>query len=285
MNGLEFAMLSHSSTGASSRCPGTGRLLAIASGKGGVGKTWLAITLAHVLAKSSQSVLLFDADLGLANIDIQLGLMPKNDLGSVISGRLTLDGAVARYDSGGFDILPGRSGSGSLGALDARVIERLMVDLRKAADHYDIIILDLGAGIDRAVRQISVAATDLLVVTTAEPTSLTDAYAVVKLYAADGGCGRVGVVVNQASTVGAGRRTYETLARACESFLRITPDLLGVIRHDRHVSDAIRRQSSLVTRYPSCSAVADVEDVALRLSSFGARQRLIEDEPCRTFTS
>src|ERR1039458_3590524 len=99
-----------------------GRIIGIASGKGGVGKTWFAITLAHALARAGRRVLLFDADLGLANVDIQLGLTPARDLGAVIAGRATLREVVLRHAEGGFDIVPGRSGSGALSGLDAAVL-------------------------------------------------------------------------------------------------------------------------------------------------------------------
>src|ERR1700719_1945126 len=97
-------------------------MIAIASGKGGVGKTWFAITLCNALAKRGKHVLLFDGDLGLANVDIQLGITPERDLGGVIDGTVTLPGAVTKYAEGGFDILAGRSGSGSLGTLSAQKI-------------------------------------------------------------------------------------------------------------------------------------------------------------------
>src|SRR6516164_949029 len=101
---------------ASARAGRGGRIIAIASGKGGVGKTWLAITLAHALALSGRRTLLFDADLGLANVDVQLGLTPEVDLGAVLAGQLPVADAVLHHD-GAFDILPGRSGSGSLASL------------------------------------------------------------------------------------------------------------------------------------------------------------------------
>jgi flagellar biosynthesis protein FlhG len=241
------------------------QLVAIASGKGGVGKTWLAITLAHALANAGESVLLFDADLGLANIDIQLGLLPAHDLAAVIDGRLPMEHAVTDYAPGGFRLLAGRSGSGSLASLPAPQLDRLIAELRQVAATYDTVILDLGAGIDRAVRRLATAASELLVVATDEPTSLTDAYAVLKLHAADGGTGRASVVVNQASGAPEGRRTHAALAHACRAFLHRDPPLLGVIRRDPHVRDAIRRQTALLTRHPTSGAAQDVEAIAAGL--------------------
>lgn len=246
----------------SSAKPPGGRLVAIASGKGGVGKTWLAITLAHALARRRQRVLLFDGDLGLANVDIQLGILPHSDLAAVIAGRLTLPEAVIAH-SGGFDILAGRSGSGALAALGHDTLETVLAALRSAATGYDIVLLDLGAGIDASVRRMARAADTTLVVVTDEPTSITDAYAVLKLHAADtNGSGDARVVVNQAAARPAGERTYATLARACATFLGAAPPLAGVIRRDDRVRDAIRRQTLLLTRHPTAVAASDTEAVA-----------------------
>ena len=248
--------------GSRTKRPAVGRIVAVASGKGGVGKTWFSITLAHALARQGKRVLLFDGDLGLANVDIQLGLLPEQDLGSFIAGRTSFEGAAQRYGEGGFDILVGRSGSGALSALSPPVLERVLQGLRSAGEGRDVILLDLGAGLDRAVRRMAAYADTLLVMATGEPTSLTDAYAVLKLHAADRPDGISRVVVNQAGTHAEGERTYATLSRACSSFLGRTPPLLGVIRRDDRVRDAIRRQTPLLTRHPGCPAAQDVEAAA-----------------------
>lgn len=240
--------------------------MAVASGKGGVGKTWFAITLAHALARGGQRVLLFDADLGLANIDIQLGLTPVLDLGSVVSGAASLSDAIAHFVPGGFDVLAGRSGTGSLAALEPAVLERLLSMLAAAATRYDTVLLDLGAGLDRSVRRMAAWADTLLVIATEEPTSLTDAYATLKLYAADRLEGDARLVVNLSSTPAAGARTAATLTRACTAFLGHAPLVAGTIRRDAHVQDAIRRQTPLLTRYPTCPASVDVEHIAAMLA-------------------
>jgi flagellar biosynthesis protein FlhG len=239
-----------------------GRIVAVASGKGGVGKTWFAITLAHALARQGLGVLLFDADLGLANVDIQLGLTPKQDLGGVVAGCATMAEATLHHADGGFDIVVGRSGSGALSLLDPTALERVLTALRQHASRYDVVLVDLGAGLDRSVRRMSAWADTLLVVATDEPTSLTDAYAVLKLHAADRQEGDVRVVVNLAATRSAGERTFATLQRACATFLGRSPRLAGVIRRDDRVRDAIRRQTLLLMRHPACPAAADVEATA-----------------------
>lgn len=242
--------------------PDRPRFIAIASGKGGVGKTWLAITLSHALTRAGLRVLLFDADLGLANVDVQLGLTPRSDLGFVISGRTNVAGAITRHDGIGLDVLAGRSGSGALSDLGTESLELLLTQLRAETTEYDAVLLDLSAGIDRIVRRLAAWSDLLLVVATDEPTSLTDAYALLKLHTFDRPDGNARIVVNQAQSAAAGQQTYATLRRACMAFLDREPPLAGVIRQDPKVRDAIRRQTSLLLRHPNCTAAQDVEALA-----------------------
>ncbi len=237
-------------------------IIAVASGKGGVGKTWFSVTLTHALARSGKKVLLFDGDLGLANVDVQLGLMPKRDLNDVIRGRLSLDKVIQRYEDGGFDIIAGRSGQASLSALPSQRLAILRDQLLDIAKEYDVVVIDLGAGVDRTVRMMSASAVRTLLVTTDEPTSLTDAYAFIKLGAAAGMSKRVSIVANQAANPIEGERTYKTLLKACENFLRLTPPLAGIIRQDPRVKDSIRSQSPILTRSPNTEAAQDVEKIA-----------------------
>ena len=237
-------------------------LIAVASGKGGVGKTGFSITLAHALAREGQRVLLFDGDLGLANVDVQLGLMPKRDLNDVIRGRLSLDKVSQRFEEGGFDIVAGRSGQASLSALPSQRLTLLRDQLIEVSDLYDAVIIDLGAGVDRTVRMLSASAARTLLVTTDEPTSLTDAYAFIKLGSAAGLSKNVGIVVNQASSVVEGEKTYKTLLKACENFLRLSPPMIGMVRHDPRVKESIRHQTPLLTRAPNSEAASDVEKIA-----------------------
>lgn len=240
-------------------CP---NMIAIASGKGGVGKTWFAITLCHALAKRGKNVLLFDGDLGLANVDIQLGLTPERDLGGVVEGTTNLSGAITKYKEGGFDILAGRSGSGSLATLATQKLSDLRNDLINLARNYDRVFIDLGAGVDRSVRQMAGPAAITYVVVTDEPTSLTDAYAFIKLGRAANPKADMRVVVNMASSTSDGQKTYETIKKACESFLSYTPQLAGIIRRDIKVREAIRAQTPLMTRSPGSDAAMDVDAIA-----------------------
>ena len=237
-------------------------IIAVASGKGGVGKTWFSITLAHALTRMGKKVLLFDGDLGLANVDVQLGLMPKRDLNDVIRGRLGLDKVIQTYEEGGFDIIAGRSGQASLSALPSQRLAHLRDQILEVSDNYDAVICDLGAGVDRTVRMLSAIATRTVLITTDEPTSLTDAYAFIKLGNAAGMSKNVSIVVNMAPSVSEGDKTYKTLLKACENFLRLKPPMAGMVRVDPKVKETIRHQTPLLIRSPNTSAAEDVEAIA-----------------------
>lgn len=240
-------------------------ILAIASGKGGVGKTWLAVTLTHLLARSGRQVLLFDGDIGLANVDVQLGLTPQRDLGSALSGRNTLAESVTHYAEGGFDIIAGRSGSASLATMPVEKLQSLAGDLMQLQKNYDYIVIDLGAGIEQHVQYLASIASRCLVVVTDEPTSLTDAYAFIKVVNAGKNAPEMGVVVNQAATQKEGESTYHALNKACVNFLNISPPLLGIIRRDNKVKDSIRSQKSLLFKAPHSTAATDAAALSIKL--------------------
>lgn len=237
-------------------------IIAVASGKGGVGKTWFSITLAHALTRMGKKVLLFDGDLGLANVDVQLGLMPKRDLNDVIRGRLSLDKVIQTYEDGDFDIIAGRSGQASLASLPSQRLTLLRDQLLDVAGDYDVVICDLGAGVDRTVRMLSATASQTILITTDEPTSLTDAYAYIKIGNAAGMSKNINIVVNMASSDMEGEKTYKTLLKACSNFLRLKPPLLGMVRVDPKVKECIRNQTPLLIRSPNTQAAENVEDIA-----------------------
>ena len=241
-----------------------GRAIAVASGKGGVGKTWFAISLARALVLQGRRVLLFDGDLSLANVDIQLGLLPEHDLSAFVAGRRSVAECAVAYAPGGFTVLAGRSGSGVLAGLEPAALERLLTALTAEAA-YDNIVLDLGAGLDWAVRRMAAWANTLLVVATEEPTSLTDAYAVLKLHGADRPGGDARIVVNKAVTPISGLRIFKALARASATFLGREPLLAGIIRRDDRVCDAVRRQVLVQIRAPEALASLDVLALAAGL--------------------
>jgi flagellar biosynthesis protein FlhG len=240
-------------------------VVAVASGKGGVGKTWLAITLAQALGAAGQNALLFDGDLGLANVDVQLGLNPTADLSRALAGQEPLDSVLLKVEATGFHVAAGRSGSGGLAALSAGQLDGLGQGLVKLAERYDRVVMDLGAGLDATVRTLAGFAGVGLVVTTDEPTALTDAYAYIKVIRQHRPDADLRVVVNMAASQREGERTHATLRKACENFLGFAPPLAGVIRRDGWVREAIRAQKPLLSRAPNSEAAADVTRLARHL--------------------
>lgn len=257
---------------------------AIASGKGGVGKTWFSIALACTLGRAGRRVLLVDGDLGLANVDVQLGLSPDRDLGTLLDSTETLEQSVTRHVEGGFDVLAGRAGSEQLSSLPAASIERLLL-LLGADQSYDVVLIDLGAGIDRMARRLACWSDALLLVVTDEPTSLTDAYVFLKVHVGDRRL--VGseqaidarIIVNQATTQASGHQTFSTLARVSNTYLRYAPTLGGIVRRDDRIRDAIRGQVPSPVRYPLSTSSTDVEAAAFTLLQQKARDPVAVSEP------
>jgi flagellar biosynthesis protein FlhG len=240
-------------------------ILAIASGKGGVGKTWLAVTLSHLFARSGRHVLLFDGDIGLANVDVQLGLTPERDLSNVLSGRNTLKEAITHYADGGFDIIAGRSGSTTLASMPFDKLQTITEELKTLRKNYDMVIIDLGAGIEQNVQYLAATASRCVVVVTDEPTSLTDGYAFIKIMQNHKSPPEIGIVVNQAATQKEGEATYSALNKACLNFLNLSLPLLGIIRRDNKVKDSIRSQKSLLVKAPHSTAATDAAVLSIKL--------------------
>lgn len=242
-------------------------ILAIASGKGGVGKTWLSATLAAAYGRAGRRALLVDCDVGLANVDVQLGVRPEHDLAAVMQGWLELDQAVTPIAGGpgrrgGFDLLPGHSGSGALAALKPEEVHQIALGIRRLAPAYDVVILDLAAGVDQTVMRFARAADRVCVVTNEEPTALTDAYAFMKLMRMQMAQVEPWVLVNCVETRPKGRRVYDQFAMACQEYLGFKPKFAGIVHRDPRVADSIRAQTLLPQRHPQAQAFEDVLRVA-----------------------
>ena len=236
-------------------------IVLIASGKGGVGKTWFSVTLAHTLASLKKKVLIFDGDLGLANVDIQLGITPDYDLGDVMEGHIDFQGAITPYTEGGFDILPGRSGSGRLSDLSPERLALVREELKLSAKNYDWVLIDLGAGIGGIVKSLTPASGRCLLIVNDEPTSITDAYAFLKITRRNHPHLPLEILINQAESDFQGQQTYDGFAHVCEKFLNYKPELAGIIHRDPHIKDSIRHQTSLTKRYPNSTALKDVAKI------------------------
>lgn len=249
-------------------------IYAVASGKGGVGKTWLSTMLSIAFGRAGQRALLVDCDLGLANVDVQLGIRAQHDLATVIRGFHDLNAAVTPVlggpgRNGGFDLIAGRSGTGELGATKLEEVARIAngLKLHDIAAHYDRIILDLAAGIDPTVLRFARAADTLIIVTNEEPTALTDAYALVKLMHLQGSKIVPWVIVNQAENRMKGKKVFDQFALACNEYLGFKPKFAGAITRDPRVPDSIRAQTPLPIRHPQSQAYEDVIRVVETLNA------------------
>jgi len=242
------------------------RLTAIASGKGGTGKTLLAVSLAQALAHLGEHILLCDADLGLSNAGVHLGLGETGDLAGLVAGRKTLHQAVVPVSLGRdrFDLLAAPSGSGALAGAGEAEIDRLIAALQ-SADAYDRILIDLGAGVGSEVLQLAARADDIFLVVSPDPASITDAYAFAKLLLRRTTTRVPQLVVNMALNATEGRRVAQALTESARAFLRCAPEFLGFIPFDARVSDAVRRQTPLLSAFPQSPAATAIESLARRI--------------------
>lgn len=215
-------------------------IISVTSGKGGVGKTFITLNLAAALVKSGRKVLVLDCDLGLANIDIMLGITPEKNLKDVILGDLDL-GDVIVNTKGGFDLVPASSGVREMAQLMFEHIET-MKEMILNIRGYDLIILDTGAGISDMVLQFNLLSQRSMIVVNREPTSLTDAYAMIKVMSRDYEKQHFGVVVNSAANAKEGEATHNHLASICKRFLGLSPTYLGCILQDDAVPRSIMKQ-------------------------------------------
>lgn len=245
----------------------TTHITAIGSGKGGTGKTLIAVSLAHALAHQGERVLLCDADLGLSNTGVHLGMQETGDLAGLLAGTKELKAAVARVQSGprhGFDLLAAPPGSGAFANASEASVQKL-VSILAAAKQYDRVLIDLGAGVDTAVMTFAAHADETLLVMTPDPASLTDAYAFAKLLLRRTTSRAPQILVNQALNATEGRRTADALIASARSFLKTAPEYLGFVPFDSRVADAVRRQSPLLTLFPQTPAAQAIDGIALKL--------------------
>lgn len=237
-------------------------VIAVTSGKGGVGKTWLSVTLAQAFAQKGERVLLFDGDLGLANADIQLGINATADLEQVLSGKLPMNQAIYRDNELEFEVLAGHLGTQSLCGLEKGQLQLLCDDLYILAQNYDRVVLDLGSGIEKSMTFLAGCSGTVLIICNDEPTSLADAYALIKIISSADNAPRIKIVVNQANTVKEGERTFQTLVKACQNFLNVDLFLGGIIHQDSHVKECLKMQMPLLTAFPGSVVAEDVRKLA-----------------------
>jgi flagellar biosynthesis protein FlhG len=239
--------------------------VAVVSGKGGVGKTNLALNLGFALHRAGHPVLLMDCDLGLANLDVLLGLAPEKNLQDLLQPGVESRDVVAAIEEGGFDFLPSASGAPELIDLDEDLRGLLFDKLTSILGQYDYLVMDLGAGISRTVLSFAAMAQERLVVITPEPTSLTDGYALIKVLKNEYQVERFHVTVNMADSRAQGEKSFERLAAACKRFLGLDLEFLGAVRNDPAVVQAVIRQTPLLKYAPTSNAGKDILNLAVKL--------------------
>jgi len=241
------------------------RVISVTSGKGGVGKTSVVANLALALCRMSKRVLILDADLGLANMDIMLGLNPRYSISHVLKGEKRLEEVMVSAP-GGFTLIPAASGVQELTELDDSQRLFLLSELDLLQDMFDVLLIDTGAGISSNVMYFNFAATEKVVIVTNEPTSLTDAYALIKILTHKYQQKRFKVLVNSARSAAEADRIYRHLGLVVDQFLGSPSlDYLGWIPYDKLVPMAIRQQQMVLQRYPDTPASKSFVEVAERL--------------------
>ncbi len=254
----------------------TARVLAILSGKGGVGKTTLAVNLAIALASRGQRVYLWDLDLGLANIDVLLNLNARADLRQLLSGAMGVD-QIALEGPKGIKVVPGASGDERVANLGERGRRRLVRAMADIAPRTDYILLDLGAGVSGNTLAFARAAAEIVLVTTPEPTALVDAYAAFKILHRQG-VDQVYLMINMARTVREAQKTAWRMNYIVEQYLqtRLTAD--GFILQDAAVGESVRRRLPFVLAYPRSEAAQSVRALAEMIVSASPPRREGRDE-------
>lgn len=240
-------------------------IVAVTSGIGSMGKTWLSVTLAHALNTLKQSVLLFDADNGIANIETQLELQNKVSLSDVVSGRATLNQAIEMINRRKFEVICAPAGSNILAATPVGRLHLLKDDLVLLSKNYDHTLIDLPA--DDKIIHILPPGSEMILVCTDSPSNIVSAYKFLQNFAQTDKYKNLQIVVNYAHSYEEGVQTYNTLRLACEKYLIKTPSLLGVVRRDTRVRDAIRNHVLMLNRYPNSEAAEDVLQIARKLLS------------------
>lgn len=251
---------------------GGARIIAVTSGKGGVGKTFVSANLAAALTRRGLRVLVLDADLGLANLDVVLNLHPKITLHDVFTGKATLQQAVIQAP-GGFNVLLAGSGMVEYSRLTPEVRNQFLSVIQAVTPQYDVLLLDTGAGISDVVLFSISLASEVLIVATPEPTSLTDAYAAIKVLAMQQKRQHVRMIINQAARPGDGRAITSQLQQVLDRFVSTDSGRpvrllhMGDIPADPSVRDAVMRRQLLLLHMPGCPAALAISQLANKIET------------------
>lgn len=243
------------------------RVLAVASGKGGVGKTNASVNLGISLAKLGNRVLLMDADMGLANVDIMLGLQTKYNLSHVLDGEKTLKEVMVDAP-GGIKIVPAASGVSRMAQLTPMENAGIINAFSELDGILDVLIIDTAAGIADSVVSFCRASQEVVVVVTDEPASMTDAYALIKVLSREHNLNRFHLLANMTRSSEHGRMLYEKVSKVCEQFLDVSIDYLGTVPFDHDLREAIQKQSPVTVSKPNSLSGKAFQEMAQRIESW-----------------
>ena len=254
----------------SSRAPGPVRVLSITGGKGGVGKTNVAINLALGLARDGKKVMLMDADLGLANIDVLLGLVPRYNLSHLIGGSRTLD-EILTAGPAGVQLIPASSGVTWMTNLSIAQQASLIHAFSDLTELPDVLVVDTAAGIHDSVRNFCIAAQEVLVVLCNDPASITDAYALIKVLSREHGLQQFRVLANMVSDQQEGHQLFTTLERVTDRYLQTDLEFVGCIPYDPNLRRSNMQQRALLDAYPQSRAALAFTRLAKQVNGWPCR--------------
>ena len=243
------------------------KVIAVTGGKGGVGKTNITLNTAIAMAKQGKRVMVLDADLGLANVDVMLGLRVEKNLSHVLSGECTLDEVLVTGPHG-IKIAPATSGTQSMAELSPTEHAGLIRAFSELRSQIDVLIVDTAAGISDMVLSFSKASQDIMVVVCDEPTSLTDAYALIKILNREHGVFRFKIVANMVRDVREGQELFSKLSKVTGRFLDVALELVATVPFDENIRKAVRKQTSIVDAYPSSPAAVAIGQLANKALSW-----------------
>lgn len=245
------------------------KVIAVTSGKGGVGKTNVATNLAVALGQQRRNVMLLDADLGLANVDVLLGLQPRFNLSHVLSGDVDLAATVMRGPAG-VRIVPATSGNHAMTDLSQAAQAAIVNAFSELTDQPEVLVVDTAPGIAPAVARFVQASQQAVVVVCDEPASITDAYALIKVFSRHYGVSHFQIVTNQTRNANEGHRLFDKIRRVTDSYLDVVLRHLGDIPDDRMLRRAVQEQRAVVEAYPASPSGKAIKEIARKIDELRA---------------
>lgn len=247
------------------------KVIAVTGGKGGVGKTTVSANLAVAIAAQGRDVMLVDADLGLANVDVVLGLQTRYHLGHVIQGQCKLEDAIVTGPHG-LQVVPAASGMKRMANLAPSETAGIIRAFSDLYHRVEVLIVDTAAGLHDSVITFSQAAQHVLVVVCDEPASITDAYALIKVLSREHGVQKFQILANQTRKSGEGPALFQKIQRVCDRFLNVTLEFAGSVPYDDYLRRAVQRQTAVVDAFPASISSSALKNLAAKADKWSAPQ-------------